>query len=314
MLSNKPLISVIIPAYNHEQFVCDAIRSIIAQTYKNIELIIINDGSTDDTWDKINELKDDCKKRFINIHFETQENQGTCTTLNRLIKLANGEYIYLIASDDLAKPSAIEKQLKEIIQNKAVVAVGNNEFINNRSERIGWDKHRNSTNIENAEYRTFADFLQIKQIDTSFGTYKQLLQRNHIPIGCLILASAIKQIPQFSKDAPLEDYFMHLQLSKIGKYVFIDEILFSYRWHGSNTAKIANKMRAITRKTMEYEQNLVSQEKYSQYKQIFEEVKYSTKTLFSIGNLIKLYKTKHLFSKKLILAIGKYKFTLKSKD
>ena len=52
----KPLVSVIIPAYNHENYIQEAIKSIIAQTYKNIELIILDDGSKDSTWQKIQEL------------------------------------------------------------------------------------------------------------------------------------------------------------------------------------------------------------------------------------------------------------------
>ena len=106
----KP-VSVIIPAYNHQKYVQDTIKSIINQTYQNIELIIIDDGSTDRTWQKILEMKADCEKHFKNAHFETKENEGTTRTLKKLLSLANGEYVYIIASDDIIKPSAIEKQV-----------------------------------------------------------------------------------------------------------------------------------------------------------------------------------------------------------
>ena len=78
------LVSVLIPAYNHEQYVQLTIRSIIEQTYQNIELIVIDDGSKDSTWEKISELKSECEKRFRRVDFSTQENSGTCKTLNRL--------------------------------------------------------------------------------------------------------------------------------------------------------------------------------------------------------------------------------------
>ncbi len=92
---SNPLVSVIIPAYNHENYVQECINSIIEQTYKNIELIIVDDGSKDSTWNKIQEMKAVCEKRFVRVHFETKENEGTCKTLNKLLSLAKGEFIYL---------------------------------------------------------------------------------------------------------------------------------------------------------------------------------------------------------------------------
>ena len=61
---SKTLVSVIIPAYNHEKYVQETIKSIINQTYQNIELIVIDDGSKDSTWQKILEMKDKCGRRF----------------------------------------------------------------------------------------------------------------------------------------------------------------------------------------------------------------------------------------------------------
>ena len=98
------LISVIVPAYNHEKYIEECIRSIMAQTYQNIELLVIDDGSKDGTFEILKALKPECEKRFVRVVFETQENQGTRVTLNRLIDLAQGQYLYTIASDDMAKP------------------------------------------------------------------------------------------------------------------------------------------------------------------------------------------------------------------
>ena len=95
MINHKPLVSVLIPAFNHEKYIQQAIKSIINQDYKNIELLIIDDGSTDDTWNKIQEMKFLCIGRFVNIFFEKQKNNGVCTTLNRLIQKSNGEFILI---------------------------------------------------------------------------------------------------------------------------------------------------------------------------------------------------------------------------
>ena len=79
-ISKLPLVSVVISAYNHENYIQETINSIIAQTYEKIELIIIDDGSIDLTFEKILEMENVCKERFINIIFKKQKNQGIGTT------------------------------------------------------------------------------------------------------------------------------------------------------------------------------------------------------------------------------------------
>ncbi|MBE6445138.1 MAG: glycosyltransferase family 2 protein [Alphaproteobacteria bacterium] len=310
--NNNPLVSVIIPAYNHEQFVQDTIHSIVAQTYQNIELIIINDGSKDNTWNKINELKEVCEKRFVRICFETQENLGVCLTLNNLIQRAQGDYIYIIASDDVAKPYAISTLLENIQKKQAVVAVGDNEIIDYDGKRIGWNKKRKSCDLKHAKYKTFGDFLKLKNKQQTFGTYEELLKGNHIPNGCLIEKKSLLQIPKFTTEAPLEDYFMHLQLAKIGTYCFIDEVLFSYRWHANNTIKKTELMKIISDKTLQYEEKLVATMSNKSWNNILRKEKYKIITLFSFGKKIKLYKTRELFRKKTILEILGRKYIIKS--
>ena len=87
----------------------ETIKSVIDQTYQNIELIIIDDGSKDNTWQKIQELKDICQKRFTRFVAQTQQNQGVTITLNKAVPLCKGKYISIIASDDLFMPQAIEE-------------------------------------------------------------------------------------------------------------------------------------------------------------------------------------------------------------
>ena len=310
--NNNPLVSVIIPAYNHGQFVQETILSIVAQTYKNIELIVIDDGSKDDTWNKINELKDICEKRFARIHFKTKENEGTCKTLNRLISLTNGEFVYFIASDDMAKPQAIEKLLENMKISKAIVAVGNNEIINHKGECIGWDDERNSCDFKTAKYKTFGEFLRLENKKETFGTYEELIKANHIPNGYLIIKKALLQIPKFTADAPLEDYFMHLQLAKIGKYCFVDEILLSYRWHKDNTAKQVDYMCEITYKTKLYEKNIVASLKDKKWQHVFEKNTNKIKMKFNFFNFIKFYTVKNIVGKLKILEIFGREFVLRN--
>ena len=259
-MNTDDLISVIIPAYNHEKYIEECIRSIMAQTYQNIELLVIDDGSKDGTFEILKALKPECEKRFVRVVFETQENQGTRVTLNRLIDLAQGQYIYMIASDDMAKPQAIETLHLFLSQNPDyVLAVGDNEIINGKSERIYWGENRAVLPENKALYKTFGDELHLNAPDNKladFGAYANLLKGNHVPNGYLYLRQAMIDAGKYDESVFLEDWYMHLQLSKIGKYKYIPDILFSYRWHESNTVSSSEykaKQLEIYRQIYEHE-------------------------------------------------------------
>ena len=259
------LVSVLIPAYNHENYIQETIESIINQTYPNIELIILDDGSKDKTWEKITELKPKCENRFVKIHFETKQNEGTCITLNKLLKLSSGEFVYIIASDDLAKPQAIEKEVKFLQNNPDyALAVGDNEYVDSMGKQIFRTPKTFTSNIKNAKYKTVKEFLSSKlKIDflsDDFGSYKTLYKENYIPNGYLIRKNIFETIGNFTKNAPLEDFWLMLQISKYKKMKYIDEILFSYRIHDTNTIGNSTRMRELTTQTRNYEQKLL--EKY----------------------------------------------------
>jgi len=108
--SVKPLVSVVIAAYNHQQYVETAIRSVLEQTYENIELVVVDDGSADKTWDVIQRLHNEIKTS-VSFKIYTKKNQGLSATLNYGIARTSGEYIALLASDDYYAKNKIEKQI-----------------------------------------------------------------------------------------------------------------------------------------------------------------------------------------------------------
>ena len=272
---NMPLISVIIPAYNHENYVQETINSIINQTYQNIELIIIDDGSTDSTWQKIQEMKIECEKRFSKIYFETKTNEGIALTLNKLLAQTTGDYIYLIASDDLAKPNAIEKQVEFLEKNlEYSLVVGDNEIIDSKGVICYWDKNRNNVYDEKkANFKTFSEFLQKERnLDFSsdaFGTYKTLSIGNYIPNGYMIRKAIFEKIGNYTIEAPLEDWWLMLQISKYSKMKYLAETLFSYRWHEANTIKQIEKIELLEAQTREYEAKILNNINENE---VFEEV------------------------------------------
>jgi glycosyltransferase involved in cell wall biosynthesis len=108
-----PLVSVIIPCYNVSAFVEKAIRSIICQTYTNLEIFIIDDASTDDTLIKIKYFTD---KRIKTIEYK--ENTKKIGAVNEALKKVNGDFICFQDADDWSDPTRIEKQVKRFFENR----------------------------------------------------------------------------------------------------------------------------------------------------------------------------------------------------
>ena len=303
MSTNCSLVSVIIPAYNHEKYVKDTIKSIINQTYQNIEIIVIDDGSKDSTWHKIQEMGPECDSRFARVIMETKENEGTCKTYNKLLSKANGEFIYLIASDDISKPQAIEKEVGFLSQNpEYVLAVGNSEAINSDGKRIYFDKDGEITEDENlAVYKTTEFLQEIRHLDfksENFGEYSTFLAvGNYLPNGYLVRKSAFDKCGNFTPEAPLEDYWEMLQLSKYGKFKYIDEILFSYRLHGANTVTQAKHMRQMARKTYSYEFEILKNIDFSKCLPNVKRTYLLYKFLGKIPKFIKKWELKRTYKK-----------------
>ena len=141
---NEPLVSVIIAAYNHEKYIEESVRSILEQTYRNIELLIVDDGSNDHTWNILQTLYAECEQRCVRVQFKQQKNCGTSTTMNLLLSMARGKYLYDIASDDVAVPEAIALEVDFMESHPDyVLAVGNDDFIDENSQPVAWDSSQN---------------------------------------------------------------------------------------------------------------------------------------------------------------------------
>jgi len=113
----NPLVSIIIPTYNAEKYILDTVNSALSQTYKNIEIIIIDDGSTDDTLNLINSFRLEKVKIF------TQENKGASVARNNGLKHASGKYIQFLDADDLINEVKIESQVKLLISNPEYICL-----------------------------------------------------------------------------------------------------------------------------------------------------------------------------------------------
>ncbi|MFH1905707.1 MAG: glycosyltransferase [bacterium] len=134
--NKKPLVSICIPAYNAEKTVVSTLQSIINQTYQNLEVIIVDNDSTDDTSAILQKFRDPRIKIYKN-----SKNIGAEKNWSRCIELANGEYIAIFHANDLYMPDMVEKQVQAFQDNPSIGAVFTiANYINDRGEVIGEHK------------------------------------------------------------------------------------------------------------------------------------------------------------------------------
>ena len=220
-------ISVIIPAYNHEMYIHDAIESVLEQTFNDLELIIINDGSTDKTEDVILEYNDP------RISYIAQSNRGAHATINRGIDLAKGDYIAILNSDDVYHANRMEKCLRYLEKNNNLSGVftkvqGIDEegmpVENKKTPNIqAWLKWYN----DSQEFFRNNDFL-------SCMTAKNLLITTS---NFFLKKSIFKKVGGFRRLRYAHDWDMLLRLSRHHALNFYDEILLEYRIHEKNTVQ-----------------------------------------------------------------------------
>lgn len=195
-------VSIIIPCYNQGRYVAEAIQSALEQTYKNIEIVCINDASTDNTRDVIAKLAEEHKNKIVFI--ENPENQGVIYSRNRAIDICSGEYILPLDADNMIKPTYVEKAAKVLEENPkvGVVYCRVERFGKNKGE---WALGRFETDmlfcncVENCSMFRKTDFLAV-------GQYKQYMKNG------------------------LEDWDLWMSFMDKGfSFYKIDEILLLYR-------------------------------------------------------------------------------------
>lgn len=297
------LISVLIPAYNHQNYIESCLESFIAQTYPNIEVIVLDDGSPDDTWQMIESLKKRCEARFTRFICARKENEGISKTLNRALSMASGEFVFICASDDSVTPNALTDLYAEMTDPELGVVMGNCLIIDDDGQQCYWDKKRNNVySTKDAVYLSFTEYLDKTRPDVDFysgefGNYPSLLKENYIPNGYLIRKRWMDHIGGYSEKAPFEDYFLMLQLSKYTKMKCIKSDTFFYRWHATNTIKkpILKTDISLGLKMLAQEVDIVCERGLEEFKPIINEfyARKMPKCLFNLPGVIRVDKYKY---------------------
>ncbi len=229
MMNKFPLVSVIMPAYNAEQFVREAINSVISQTLTDWELLVIDDCSTDDTQRIVSEFaeKDSRIQLLVN-----EVNMGVAKTRNRGLALCRGQYVALLDSDDYYKPDMLQKMVDCAKRTKADIVYCSYELVDEQGKKV------------------CNDFIVPEQTD-----FEHSLVRSVITCSSVLMTCELAKNNRFPTGLYHEDIALWFQLLRDGvKACGVTEILAAYRQRSSS--KSANKVKSAIRRWNVYRKHL----------------------------------------------------------
>lgn len=212
------IVSIIIPTYNHSDLILDTLKSAFAQTFNDYEVIVINDGSPDDTAHVLSPLSKAGK-----IHYFEQENQGQSATRNRGLREARGEFVAFLDDDDLWPVDKLEWQVAYLRDNPDVGVVGGGtEFIDEQGELTG---------------QGYTHEIPV--------TFNSLFSGNPFvsPGQTLIRGSCLNQVGGLDENLwGADDFDLWFRLSKCCEIKVLPHISLYYRVHSSNASKDTDRM------------------------------------------------------------------------
>jgi len=229
---DDPLVSVVVPSYNHEAYIEECLLSIINQTYKSIEVIVIDDGSKDHSC----EILDRMQKQYGFV-LVFQENQGVSKTLNKAIRrYAHGKYINCLASDDFMMLDKIEKQVRFLEENPDVDLVFGKVYMVDEKSQIMKDR------------KIFEPFDEpVKHIP-----FELLIENNRVPAPSVMFRREIwEKCEGFNEDTVIEDFDLWLKIAYAGKMVYLNDYFACYRWHWQNVSTQVLKIYTATWKLID---------------------------------------------------------------
>lgn len=225
-MMNSPLVSILIPAYNHQEYIRDVLDSFLLITYPNIELVIIDDGSTDNT-PKIIEKWIGDHQHQIRVNYYSRENKGCSATQNELINRSCGEFIIPSSSDDYLLPNSVEKLMKaaQLFPDKNIF-FGDGIVINGKGEKIKDSILEGLNNAKKSNLlieRTLPEEIIARW---SISGPQAMMRRDFY-----------RKVRMYDENLLVQDWDFYLSAAAGNHLLFIDEPVCAYRVHSSNTSR-----------------------------------------------------------------------------
>jgi glycosyltransferase involved in cell wall biosynthesis len=219
-MRNTPLVSILAVSYNHEDWVIEALDSIRHQTYSNIQLVIIDDCSTDNT---VTLIEAWLKKHQIDCVFITHKsNKGICKTYNEGVSLCEGKYYSTLSCDDTLAHEKTEKQVT---------------YFEQQGEEVGMI-YSDATILSSETGAITKSFIKKHRKDNLKPTgniFNELIQQNFVPaMSILVRKKAFDHLKGFDEDLIFEDYDFFLRMAKQYKILYLNANLVQYRIHNDN--------------------------------------------------------------------------------
>lgn len=232
MSRKNPLVSVIIPSYNHLEYVEMAVRSVTSQTYSNVELIVVDDGSSDGSLEVLSGLRDELGFTLV-----LQSNSGVCRTLNRGIQeFSKGELLCILASDDYFHPLKVEKQVDALQSNLR------SEFCFTQATEFNSETGR--------ELRVFP-----KKAFSGDVLNRVALRQPYAAGSIMFTRRLYDQVGEFDQSLKYEDWDFSIRCAAATEFTSVNEPLFYYRSHAINTMKTLSRREIFHCKAMTLSKN-----------------------------------------------------------
>ncbi len=232
-----PLISIIIPVYNHADYILETLQSIYHDDYPNKELVLINDGSTDNSDTIIRDWIKEHKNK-LKIIYKSRANKGLTATMNELFSLSSGAFIVDIASDDFLLEGGIFKRYRYLEEHPEKLAVFGDCIV----------VDENSKKISESALFSFRKFTK-ENLSTDKGLRKEFITSFAMPGPVLMVKRDIYDlIGGYDEEATIEDLDFFLKMAAQNLLGFLDEKVSAYRIHSTNmSGENSGKMLQILR-------------------------------------------------------------------